>query len=169
MAGIMFARKRLLSKCLFLLPSRVLWNGCRIGRGLCCVTSSCIAVAGCVRIFWGSVSITHCCFVRWKNRGRLTARLFSVFHCLISILSPAVRKTNYVFNPLPHPPPLLFRSSHLEIIMSLWQTTLALEKGREKNSEKSICLHSNRPLAITDNLLTLESCRLKFFQGLTKT
>lgn len=67
-----------------------------------------------------------------KEFRKIDRSAFSVFHCLISILSPAVRKTNYVFNPLLHPPPLLFRSSHLEIIMSLWQTTLAFEKGRGK-------------------------------------
>lgn len=80
-----------------------------------------------------------------------SAFFFFVFHCLISILSPAVRKTNYVFNPLPHPhpstPPLLFRSSHLEIIMSLWQTTLALEKGRRGGKKLRVHLPSFKQTA----------------------
>lgn len=103
------------------------------GCSLRCVNQSCIAVSGCVGIFRGSVSIFSLVLCEMKELGEIdSSAFFSVFHCLISILSPAVRKTNYVFNPLLHPPPILFRSSHLEIIMSLWQTTLALEKGRKK-------------------------------------
>lgn len=145
--------------------------GCSAGRGRHCVTQSCLVVAGWVcEDFLGGVC-EHCSLVLCeikKNGGRLTARLFSVFHCLISILSPAVRKTNYVFNPCFTPLPLLFRSSHLEIIMSLCQTTLPFRKEEGENSEKSICLRSNKLPAITGNLSTLRSCRLEFFQAPTK-
>lgn len=128
----MFARKHPPSKCLcfpsFPMVYEMLY-GCRTGRGLRCVTQPSIAVAERVGIFFFQGLWALLTGALWDERigGRdWQLGFFSpVFHCLISILSPAVRKTNYVFNPLLHPPPLLFRSSHLEIIMSLWQTTLA--------------------------------------------
>lgn len=170
----MFAMKPLLSN-FFVFPSipKSIVYGSRTGRGLLCVTQPCIAAAGGVcGFFLGSVSITHWLFVRWKNGGRLTARLFSL-SLIVSSAYCLLQWGKLIMSSTPcfTPPPLLFRSSHLEIIMSLWQTTLAWEKGKgeKKKITESICLYSNRPLAITDNLLTLESCRLKFFQGLTKT
>lgn len=156
MTWIMLIGKHPFSLCFsFLINFFVMVYDCRTGRGLHCVTQLCIAVAWCLGIyffyflFWdGGVSMWALLTgALWDERiGRdWQLGFFSVFHCLISILSPAVRKTNYVFNPLLHPPPLLFRSSHLEIIMSLWQTTLALEKGREKNSESPFaCIQTGR-------------------------
>lgn len=102
----------------------------------------------CVGSISGSVSITHrplCAMKEWQEIDSSHPPPHSVFHCLSSsALSPAVRKTNYVFNSPHHlAPPLLpssFRSSHLEIIMSPRPTTLAQEPAREgEKFSESIC------------------------------
>lgn len=127
---------------------------------------------GCVWIFSGvceHYSLALCEIKEWREID--SSAFFLVSHCLISILSPAVRKTNYVFNPLLHPPSpfiqIITLGNHNEFVADHFG--LGEREGRKKKITESICLRSNRPLAITDNLLTLESCRLKFFQGLTKT
>lgn len=76
-----------------------------------------------VKGFWGPRigTLEH---YEMKKTWRLTAGVFSVVHCLISILSPAVRQTNYVFNPLLHPPTpftqIITLGNHNEFVADLF-------------------------------------------------
>lgn len=132
---------------------------------VCCITQECILVAARDRDFFpGLWALLTAVFWDKKKGGRLTGLFFHSF--IVSsayCLSPAVRGTNYVFNPLLHPLPfvqIITLGNHNEFESDDHFGTERKKNIQIQKSSKLQLLPLKRPAGNYGWPLDPQSCRL---------